>query len=492
MNFDEIITELNKYPFIEKMQICQEHSIKIMSLDHLEFVGIGNVIYPWELACFAELAILANKGPVTKSFQDNGINEFNKIINAIRNYCHPCLKSKTDNLSYAQSFIMATGLQQFKCQEDIIIRLFKYNYIFSFINSNINVEKIFSDEFGTAYSLFCEFAFTLFFMLSMNKCSPAIYKFIILKYIKLVNKIKMYREDYIVKQNEKNKNSNDNIYYGFNYLYPYPFIEETGFIFLPVPFLLIDAVTESLFTRLTCDDNRLRATIGKEVAQQYLYDILSDSATYDEVKFEYSYYIRKRKIDSPDVMIRKNNIFVLFDSKLSTPKISLKHFNEQDTQDTIIKYAENIIQLSKQIDNFGIHFNPFSVGVNDRSLVFGVVVLFEDSYIFKDLIYQKAFGILQIDRGSKKANFIQSNIKILGLNEIEKFALSSLNICESLVRNRDNPQAWNDITVFDEERLKAENSRSNIPLLEDFCQQMKQGLNNNISELVELGLIKKS
>lgn len=42
---------------------------------------------------------------------------------------------------------------------------------------------------------------------------------------------------------------------------------------MPSPYLVINAVTESMLNQLTEGDEKLRGDLGKEVLESYLYDI---------------------------------------------------------------------------------------------------------------------------------------------------------------------------------------------------------------------------
>ena len=125
-----IIKQLRKYPFTEKMLLCQSNATKIMKPSSLDFLEAENAIYPWELEVFAELSLFADGPEPSRSFRQD-TNKFIKMINTIRNYQHPYLK-KQKNLDFADSFIMATGLQQFKAQENIIDRLYRYDFFWNF------------------------------------------------------------------------------------------------------------------------------------------------------------------------------------------------------------------------------------------------------------------------------------------------------------------------------------------------------------------------
>lgn len=66
-------------------------------------------------------------------------------------------------------------------------------------------------------------------------------------------------------------------------------------MYIPSPYLIINAVTESMLNRITFQDNKLRRTIGKEVIESYLYDIISQLGTVTWISPEIEYKIAKNK-----------------------------------------------------------------------------------------------------------------------------------------------------------------------------------------------------
>jgi hypothetical protein len=149
MDFIDVYEELKKYPFVEKMLMCQMNATRIMKHDHIDVLDRRkDMIYPWELETFAELSLLSEGNRSTKSFNFSGQTEFTNMINAIRQYIHPHLEQKRETPEFAYDYIMVTGLLQFKVQENILIRLYRYKYFFNFINENINMKNEFASVFN--------------------------------------------------------------------------------------------------------------------------------------------------------------------------------------------------------------------------------------------------------------------------------------------------------------------------------------------------------
>ena len=488
---DTIVDKLRKYPFIEKMIVCQQGAMRLMRITHMDILNTPNAVYPWELEVFAELSLFADAPAAICSF-NNSDKEFIDMINVIRNYQHPFLKQQKDE-NFANAFIMATCLQQFKHQENIYDRLYRYNYFWNFVNDEIDMPKIFEQHFGgIAYSDFRDLGILIYFYASLKETTTTIFQAIGLKYIKAVNALKITREDYKQRQSEKIDDNYENAIFGFNYLRPYPFVEFNENIFIPLPFLIIDAVTDSLLTRITINDNFLREKIGKEVAQSYIQKIYEESHVYDEVLPESAYYIGKRKLDSPDVLIRKDTQVCFIDTKLSTPRLEIRKFNTQVIEETVTRCAKNIIQMYNRVKDFnkGCYY-PFEEKTHmDKKDVFGIVALLEDPYVSKRQIYAEVFSQLKIEATSEEANYIKSNIKITNFRDLELFAFRSHNIFVALTEKRDNPKDWNDMGLFNELLYKSD-VYTLLPSIGNFIDMGRSVVLRSADEFEKLGIIKK-
>ena len=489
---ESIVEKLRDYPFTEKMLFCQVNSTRMMTPNSIDIFNTPNVVYPWELEVFAEFSLFAD-GNNPRRHINATADDFVKIINAIRNYQHPYLKSQK-NMSYANALIMIMGLQQFKSQENIIDRLYRYNYFWNFTNERIDMPSIFSTHFpGLTYTDFKELGVLIFFY-SALKCgsSAQVINYWSAKYRKVVDVLTISREKYKADQSSKINDSFENAIYGFNYLHPYPYIEHQGYIFLPLPYLIIDAVTDSLLTRITFDNNSLREKIGKEVAQSYIESIFNECSVYDEVLSEQEYYVGKNKIDTPDILIKKESMFCLIDTKLSVPKLELRKFNEKAIAETISRYANHIIQVYRRVQDFtNGKYYPFAKPANvEKDDAYGIVALLEDSFIPRRQIYQEVFQLLKLEPNSDEANYIKSHINITSFHDLELFALGSRDIFIALTKKRDTPSKWNDMKLFNSD-LYPKDSFNRINSVEDFITGLQQTITQTIDELVELGIVQK-
>lgn len=491
MNQLEILVEqLKKYPFVEKMLLCQQCSTRLMEITHLDILGVSDVVYPWEIEVFAELSLFAEAPIATCSFNGNN-SDFVDIINKLRNYHHPIL-AELEGVDFVNDFMMVSALQQFKAQENIFDRLYRYSFFWDFVNERVNMPQVFAEHFdGLSFSDFRRFGVLVFFYASLKQATADILNCLFAYHERIVRHLSISRESYRQQQSIKINDNYENAFYGFNYLHPYPFVEFNGFYFLPVPYLVIDAITDSMLTRVTYGNNALREVIGKEVAQTYIEKIFGEGNVYDEVLPECTYYIGTNRIDSPDILIRKGAQVCFIDTKLSTPTLEIRKFNSEAIRAAIERYAANMIQMYHRVMDFNERkYNPFRAnGEVDAGDVFGIVALLEDSFISRRQIYHQVFQTLGIDEESSEANYIRANIKITNFRDLEMFAFRSHDIFTALTLKRDDSNAWNDMGLFSSGYYR-EDEQQVLPSVEKNLDWCRDTILKSADVLESLGLIK--
>ncbi|MGE6593669.1 hypothetical protein ACQKFU_29900 [Bacillus mycoides] len=156
MDFERIPILLKRYDFKSKMNICQQYSKEIMSINGLVTTNeLINKVLPWELETFALFSIITFKEYSGHKFEDQKEQKnFIKIINTIKNYLPPILEHSKNNNKFLGYFLIVTGLNQFQIQENIRYKLYRYSYIFNFENETINMKQEFFEKFGCSYDEF--------------------------------------------------------------------------------------------------------------------------------------------------------------------------------------------------------------------------------------------------------------------------------------------------------------------------------------------------
>lgn len=479
-----VLKKLEDYSFAEKMLFCQENSKRLIQFNSLDISVNNDSVFPWELEAFAELSLFSDAKKININSSDSDA-EFIRMINQIRNFIHPYFKLKK-NMNYVDDLLMVKGLQQFKCNENVYNRLYRYNYFWNYADDKINMSNVFSHKFNSLrYKDFRDLVTLIFFYDSIKPgdSNSVIISSIMLHFKKIVECLKISKEDYKKKQGKKIEDNIINVIYGFNYLKTFPFIEFENSIFLPLPHLIIDAVTDSLLTRATENDDTLRGKIGKYVAQSYIEKIFDEGKVYDQVLPEVTYNIGKNQFDSPDVLIKKDNCFCFIDTKLSCPKLSIRLFDKVAIESTIARYANNIIQIFNRINEFskGIYYPFKDKTLVEKINVFGIVAVLEDSYISRNQIYEFVLTKLGINAESEEGKYIKSNIKITSFRDLENFAFNMRDIFLSLKYKRDDSSCWYDFPLYKQELYKSA-SKNILPSRMHFHTECVELLKLSINE----------
>ena len=89
------------------------------------------------------------------------------------------------------------------------------------------------------------------------------------------------REEYIDFQEYTTKEKIENYPFCVKTIYQYPFILDSDRLYLPLPHVLKNAFTDSLLFRITDRNSKLKTLFGKEVFENYVYDLFESVKIYD-------------------------------------------------------------------------------------------------------------------------------------------------------------------------------------------------------------------
>ncbi|MGS2778350.1 hypothetical protein ACVBAX_13370 [Robertmurraya sp. GLU-23] len=489
MDFKRIPVVLKRYSFDAKMHKCQSHSKKLMTLNGLVNADkLRSMALPWDLETFALFSTITLGEYSNADFEDRrGDRQFVEIISALKEYMPPKLEEAMDSNSnsFLDYFMIVTGLNQFQIQENIPYKVFRYSYIFNFINDNVDMNKHFIEKFGCGFEDFIKFGFIIQFLFSNESINHvSLYNYVIERYRHIVETLTIEREKF----NDLQQRITDDIthyIYGFKYFYQFPFISYNQKFYLPLPHLIMHAVTSSLLFRLTEGNNHLRQLFGKEVLESYLLHICRFSEHFDEVVPEFSYHHNMNR--TLDIMVRKDSQCIMLDSKSMSPRVSIRNLSDKDILHTIDRMAEAVKQVYLHItQRFRVDYYPFEETVDfQKEDIFGVVILFEDSYVRRDIIMSNAADKLGLMKDSEEYKYLLSNVKVMGLYELEKMLFVKEDIFRLLSANRDNPSKWFDLSYMDFEGGKKEV----IKEISDINDNMKDIIIDFAKELEQAGLI---
>lgn len=445
---------LEKFTLESKLLACQKYSSRIMTCSQVDMgKAYQENIMPWEIEAFAAYSIVYNNDDATEELDGK---TFADTITLIRNYWHSGLTAAEESGEYPEVFMMISALQQFPVQGVFLQKLFRYHYFFTYQNDKLDMRKVFFDKMGVNYEQLEEFAFLVFVAFS-KEAQDVIPPYELQNILTKVFADKDVLRLLSIEKDEYKKQLfslyADNIidqYYGLKIQYLYPFISGQDFTYVPSPYLVINAVTESMLNRLTLGNNKLRRAIGKEVIEAYLYEIVGQLDTVSWISPEIPYKNGKASLLTSDVIAAEDDAVVFYDTKAITPSLKLRKFDVAEIENDIEIYAEDVIQIYNQIINYLQGLFQLDK-VYSKENIYGIVVVLEDAVVSRKKVYEKVYDILQetVTLSEEEQNYICSHIKVLPLRAIECMILQNTSLLPEIKKQLDKPERWYDYTYTD-------------------------------------------
>lgn len=476
----EFLKTLEQFTIESKLLMCQKYSCRLMTRSKVDIDrAIEENIMPWEIEVFAAYSIVYDNDEAKKEVD---VKTFFNIITQIRNYWHDKLTEAKRKGEFSEAFIMISVLQQFPVQGVFLQKLFRYHYFFTFYNEKIDMRKVFMNKIGVNYEKLEEFAFLIFVgfseeaqdLIPATKLQSDLIK--IFSDQDVLRLLSIEKEDYKKKLFSLYNNITDQ-YYGLKIQYIYPFIAIKDYIYIPSPYLIINAVTESMLNRVTLNDNKIRRIIGKEVIENYVYNIVKELNTVTWISREFEYFKGKKLFLSPDVIAEEDDMVIFYDTKAITPSLKLRKFDTKEIEKYIKIYATDVIQIYNQIKNYLNGFFKLNKVYMEEN-IFGIVVVLEDAVMSRKRIYDRAISmLLESDTVSQKEkDYICSHIKVLPLSVIECMVLQNTSLLPQLQLQLSDSERWYDYTYLD---TSIENGL--IPLYSQYEKDIKDRIKNYIS-----------
>jgi len=468
------LEKLKEYTFDSKMLYCQRYSSRIMTISEVSQERMHSEgIMPWEIEAFAAFSVIYDSPDATKLMTDN---VFCETITLLRNYWHPELTMAEENGVYPDYFMMISILQQFPTQGVFLQKLFRYNYFFNFSNEKLDMKSIFVETFGNDYRKFELLAFIVFSHCSIDG-QNRLTKEQSWRGLNKAFSIGTVRQQLSIEK-EKYKEQLESLYhgntldyyYGLKIQYLYPIIEDVDCSYLPSPYLVVNAVTESLLNRLTMGNSGLRRAFGKEVIEEYLYSIYKELETVSWISREFKYNIGRDTFLTPDVLVEEMGNAVLFDTKALSPSLKMRQFDTAEIEKETNTYADNILQVYRRI--LDLQNGYYSLNNSfDLNNIYGVVVVLEDAAVPKYRVYNRVWELLrenESDNSPEVCDYIHSHIKVVPLYQIEQMVLLGHSYMECLLRQAADRNKWDDYSFF----IKKD-SFSFIPIYQNYCDGLK-------------------
>lgn len=418
------------YSFESMLSLCASNERSSMPQGDMS-VGDGKKFpFPWELATFAMLACAQRRyGNVRMQ-----PNEFKEIINYIRkNWLQP--SSDYDEAIKKVSFQIVPEESEY--QENGIIRFLRYHWIFSFEKDIFSFPAMISERFGiTAHELL----HTIFVVLVLRSSDCSLMHFLselqkrgggrfsgsIIKVLSVVSK---KHDKFAREQIELIKEHGNDWRQVRNLLWTFPVIRKGKKLYTPLSFLVENALTVRLLSRITFGHAGLRSDFGKEVLEAYLVELFKKASCYKSVSGEREYSIGKGKIiKTPDIIVRNDEGILLIDSKASEPSFALRDLSQEKIVGGTQMYGGHVVQMFNRIKEFSDGLVDGQA--HDRSEMFGIVSVYRDGYFDRQKVFEVAFHKLGVSETEQR--YIRTHITILDIRELEKFCYLGENIFPAL------------------------------------------------------------
>lgn len=433
------------YSFDSMMSLCSSNEIRSMPHGKMNSGDGDTFPFPWELATFAMLACSQKEYGDIKMQPD----EFSEFINYIR---HNWISPAQDYNEAIDKISFQLVPEESQYQENRIIRFLRYNWIFNFANDELSLPVEISNNFDVAVPeilnvLFAalvlpESGVTMTHVLAKIQAFPAVR--LSEPFFKVLRVISIKHDKFVKKQRLQIRGNETGWRLVCNWLSTYPVVKKGRKCYIPVTFLIENALTVRLLGRMTWTHPELRGKFGKEALESYLIAVFKGAGCYKEVRGEIKYHVGKNnEIKTPDVIVKSDNGLLLIDSKASEPPFALRQLDEKKKLDGVSMYSDHIVQLCKRMHDFT---NGFVEGYKyDSESMFGVVSVYQDSYFDREKIYEFAFEELNVDEEMKR--YYRGHTAILDIRELEMFCYYGTDIVPSLKLRLQSENGYKSVTL---------------------------------------------
>lgn len=417
------------YEFDSMMSLCASNEISSMPSGEMNSGDGKTFPFPWELATFAMLACSQKEYGNVKMQPD----EFREFINFIRNNWFGGAKDYNEAIDKI-SFQLVPEERQY--QENRVIRFLRYHWIFNFVNDKLSFPSEIASKFGVTVVEILNVLFVALVLpmsgktmihvlakiqaLSNGRLSKSL--------IKVLRVISIRHDKFVDEQKRRIRDNHRDWRMVCNCLSTYPVIRKNRRYYVPVTFLIENALTVRLLGRMTSEKPELRGKFGKEALEAYLITIFKRVRCYKEVAGEISYRIGKNKIKTPDVIVRSDEGLLFIDSKACEPPFALRLLHEEKKRDGEDMYGDHIAQMCKRMQEFCEGF--VDGHKHDRQRMFGIVSVYRDSNFNRERIYEMAFSGLNLDEEAK--TYFRGHTAILDISELELFCYYGVDIIPAL------------------------------------------------------------
>ena len=318
------------------------------------------------------------------------------------------------------NFMTLFYLWQIEDRHVLFMKLFRYNWFFSFKNDKVDMKSEFYKKYGCYYDSFAVLCCLLLTtLLAFDEVDPH-KKEDFFQYINktmhmfknLIELIAISKEDY-VNESTKYCSDIDMLVYSLKVSKKYPFIKNGDYYYLYLPHVIITSCTSSLLYRMTDGNDKLYNLFSKEVLEEYYFALAKTQNCYSFVYREMVYGTNK----TPDLILVEGKRILFIEVKSFSPNTGTRIMNEQAIEKQISEVVDGLEKLYKFLFiNYPKKLDPLANFTIDNR--YGILSLRGEASFDRRILYNRLFERLGIEDEKIKKQIIK-HIKISCLDEFE-------------------------------------------------------------------------
>ncbi len=477
MNIKDLDRNISRLSYLDRAKLCENISKERLGYTQpksfLEIDGTKEA-YNFELELLAFRSAIGSETAVNYY---TPLKWFNICIKQIRSQKYLDIiyeKRNTDDLITSLSFMQFAGQQSYS------FLIYRYDFMFTFVNERINMNQIFLAKFKIPYSDFEAFVFLSHVWATLDKkFSFSLINNILTEPMKRVLKyISTTREQIYI--DYLNITSGDEIYsfFDLNLLLKTPFVKEDKRIFCFYAPFIPYACTQSLMFDITENKEDLRSLIGKNVVEEYVFNIVSKSKVTNQYRYLREFYYKKKKLLSPDVIILSSAKLLFLEVKFFNQGLRLRKFDKYGVDEANRKLSEGLEQLYRAIYNLDNGLMDVVIPNGSSLTSYGFLVTYDEYYFSRADAYKLAASSLLSKGYSITSEELKENIRIFPLSSLENLLYHSsddiFDYCEKLFGEIKN---WDDKFFAP---FNYDENKNNMPLVDKLFLKKRDHHKNNI------------
>lgn len=481
IEYGRIRTIMKRYSFVSKMDACFNMSQALVGNPRPSLDQLWKAVLPHEVEGFFMFSIMDEEYG-DKNILSHDASMVKRIIKSIDEESVKIIES--GNNEFGANMMQSYCPSQVDIQSDIRLLLMRYRYFFTFKNEKIDMNEQFVKKFEIDYDTLVGILLVLNQLCVSDENVPEANKNALRQFLcyisgkKYIDNFTIEREKYVDEQRLTSGDNINNYPFCIKLVNQYPFVKYNDNLFIPLPHVVKMAFTKSLLIRLMDNNGALKSSFGKEVFENYLFDLFNESQRYQLVRREFD-ISKGRK--SSDVMIFDGNMIVFIEGKTTFPRAGIRTFDRKNEDSAMNGFAKGIMEIFHAICDYCEKNNV------KKEDCYGLLVFEAEDNIVPRQKYAYMRGKYEeIDDNDYK--YIISHIKTISLYECEELCCTSNDKINDILRKwSQNEETSFNITIegcFSKEKNMRglfETQRIFINrAVNDFINKLRRNLNFNI------------